>query len=163
MKIIAGELIHDDTVRFGPSRSPSRNQTCDQTRKTMSEAATRLRGVANEASLVGFLLFFGGAPEFLEFILATDLMGKGYDSHWVPYWRYCSPCSVDYHVVGKLETAADDFRVSPTTLELNTNHVRHLLTTCVTKTRWHRLLVCVANLIQINFQIIQLDKILYMA
>jgi len=37
--------------------------------------------------------------------------GAGYESHWVPYSRYCTPCSVTYDVVGKLETAADDFRV----------------------------------------------------
>ena len=75
--------------------------------------------------------------EFLEFILNTNLEGNcfipaalshdcklwsivncfltatgvGYESHWVPYSRYCAPCSVTYDVIGKLETAADDFRV----------------------------------------------------
>ncbi|XP_046449110.1 uncharacterized protein LOC124197625 [Daphnia pulex] len=48
--------------------------------------------------------------EFLEFVLDTDLLGMGFDSHWVPFHRYCSPCSVPYHVIGKLETAADDFQ-----------------------------------------------------
>lgn len=48
--------------------------------------------------------------EFLEFILNTNLEGVGYESHWVPYSRYCAPCSVTYDVIGKLETAADDFR-----------------------------------------------------
>ena len=50
--------------------------------------------------------------EFLEFVLATDLLGHGYDSHWVPFWRYCSPCNVPYHVIGKLDTAGDDFQVT---------------------------------------------------
>ncbi|XP_046637689.1 uncharacterized protein LOC124315998 [Daphnia pulicaria] len=48
--------------------------------------------------------------EFLEFVLDTDLLGMGFDSHWVPFHRYCSPCSVPYHVIGKLETATDDFQ-----------------------------------------------------
>ncbi|KZS20501.1 Uncharacterized protein APZ42_012878 [Daphnia magna] len=48
--------------------------------------------------------------EFLEFVLDTDLQGIGYDSHWVPFNRYCSPCSVPYHVIGKLETGAEDFQ-----------------------------------------------------
>ncbi|KAK4026270.1 hypothetical protein OUZ56_015280 [Daphnia magna] len=48
--------------------------------------------------------------EFLEFVLDTDLQGIGYDSHWVPFHRYCSPCSVSYDVIGKLETAFDDFQ-----------------------------------------------------
>ncbi|XP_057367487.1 uncharacterized protein LOC130688523 [Daphnia carinata] len=48
--------------------------------------------------------------EFLEFVLDTDLQGIGYDSHWVPFHRYCSPCSVFYDVIGKLETAFDDFQ-----------------------------------------------------
>ncbi|KAI9563063.1 hypothetical protein GHT06_010520 [Daphnia sinensis] len=48
--------------------------------------------------------------EFLEFVLDTDLQGSGYDSHWVPFHRYCSPCSVSYDVIGKLETAFEDFQ-----------------------------------------------------
>jgi len=48
--------------------------------------------------------------EFLEFILNTNLQGVGYESHWVPYFRYCTPCSVQYDAIGKLETAADDFK-----------------------------------------------------
>ncbi|XP_057367355.1 uncharacterized protein LOC130688394 [Daphnia carinata] len=48
--------------------------------------------------------------EFLEFVLDTDLLGIGYDAHWVPFHRHCSPCSVPYHVIGKLETGADDFQ-----------------------------------------------------
>lgn len=48
--------------------------------------------------------------EFLEFVLSTDLQGVGYDSHWVPFFRYCNPCRIRYDVIGKLETAADDFR-----------------------------------------------------
>ena len=46
--------------------------------------------------------------DFLEFILSTDLMGVGFSSHWVPYWRACTPCHFPYDVVAKLETGEDD-------------------------------------------------------
>ena len=34
--------------------------------------------------------------DFLEFVLSTDLLGSGFSSHWVPYWRQCTPCHFDY-------------------------------------------------------------------
>ena len=34
--------------------------------------------------------------EFLEFVLSTDLLGSGFSSHWVPYWRACTPCHFKY-------------------------------------------------------------------
>ena len=34
--------------------------------------------------------------DFLEFVLSTDLLGTGFSSHWVPYWRQCTPCHFDY-------------------------------------------------------------------
>jgi len=46
--------------------------------------------------------------DFLEFILSTDLMGVGFSSHWVPYWRACTPCHFHYDVIAKLETGEDD-------------------------------------------------------
>ena len=46
--------------------------------------------------------------DFLEFIL-TDLSGQGFSSHWVPYWRMCTPCHFRYDMIGKLESGFDDF------------------------------------------------------
>ena len=46
--------------------------------------------------------------EFLEYILSTDLLGSGFSSHWVPYWRGCTPCHFPYSVIAKLETGEDD-------------------------------------------------------
>jgi len=46
--------------------------------------------------------------DFLEFVLSTDLLGTGFSSHWVPYWRQCTPCHFDYSVIAKLETGEDD-------------------------------------------------------
>ena len=49
--------------------------------------------------------------DFLEYIL-TDLSGEGFSSHWVPYWRMCTPCHFKYDMVLKLESGFDDFTVS---------------------------------------------------
>merc|ERR1711915_797836 len=49
-----------------------------------------------------------GFTDFLEFILSTDLFGVGFSSHWVPYWRACTPCHSQYDVIAKLETGEDD-------------------------------------------------------
>jgi len=49
--------------------------------------------------------------EFLDFALIEGkLTGDSFDSHWTPYWKQCSPCHIQYDVVGKLDTAADDFK-----------------------------------------------------
>ena len=34
--------------------------------------------------------------DFLYYILSTDLLGTGFSSHWVPYWRACTPCHYKY-------------------------------------------------------------------
>ena len=34
--------------------------------------------------------------DFLEFVLTTNLLGSGFSSHWVPYWRACTPCHFKY-------------------------------------------------------------------
>jgi len=46
--------------------------------------------------------------DFLYYILSTDLLGTGFSSHWVPYWRACTPCHYKYSVIAKLETGEDD-------------------------------------------------------
>ena len=49
--------------------------------------------------------------DFLEYIL-TDLSGEGFSSHWVPYWRMCTPCHFKYDMILKLESGFDDFTVN---------------------------------------------------
>jgi len=46
--------------------------------------------------------------QFLQFIISTDLLGIGFESHWVPYWRACTPCHFKYDAIAKLETGEDD-------------------------------------------------------
>ena len=31
------------------------------------------------------------------------ITGGGFSSHWVPYWHWCTPCSVKFDAVVKLE------------------------------------------------------------
>lgn len=49
--------------------------------------------------------------DFLEYILTTNLSDGGFDSHWAPYWRTCSPCSIKYDAIAKLETAELDLKL----------------------------------------------------
>ena len=39
--------------------------------------------------------------DFLEYILSTDLMGTGFSSHWVPYWRGNQDLRVKLQYPGK--------------------------------------------------------------
>ncbi|XP_042870722.1 carbohydrate sulfotransferase 12-like [Penaeus japonicus] len=46
--------------------------------------------------------------DFLEYILRPNLTDADFSSHWAPYWQWCSPCTINYTVIAKLETAAGD-------------------------------------------------------
>ncbi|XP_065574396.1 carbohydrate sulfotransferase 11-like isoform X1 [Artemia franciscana] len=47
--------------------------------------------------------------EFIQYILEDDIQDK-FKSHWSPYWSYCTPCSIQYDMIGKLETNTADFK-----------------------------------------------------
>jgi len=83
-------------------RSPDANETAILARHDVLIAAYRAEVQQR-----------GGVPsftEFLDFALASDPTGDSFDSHWTPYWRQCTPCHIDYDVIGNLETARDDFK-----------------------------------------------------
>lgn len=42
--------------------------------------------------------------QFIQFLLATPV--SSYDAHWFPYWLQCTPCSIKYDAVLKMETMA---------------------------------------------------------
>lgn len=53
-------------------------------------------------------------PTFYEFVAYlinkynsgnTDLI---FDEHWAPYYQFCSPCALNFSVIGKVETLARD-------------------------------------------------------
>ena len=31
-----------------------------------------------------------------------------FNDHWVPYWLHCHVCEMEYDIIGKMETIADD-------------------------------------------------------
>ncbi|XP_037068282.1 carbohydrate sulfotransferase 11-like [Pollicipes pollicipes] len=45
--------------------------------------------------------------EFVQYLIDTDLANYS-DDHWIPYYLYCTPCSVRYHAVAKFETLRED-------------------------------------------------------
>ncbi|XP_076062372.1 uncharacterized protein LOC143037715 [Oratosquilla oratoria] len=47
--------------------------------------------------------------DFLRYVLYCDTHSS-FSSHWMPYWFWCSPCQINYSIIAKLETAADDFK-----------------------------------------------------
>ena len=60
----------------------------------------------SDVFLDGFVPTF---EEFLNYILETPSFS--FSSHWEPFWKQCHPCQVNYDVIGKLETAEEDFTV----------------------------------------------------
>ena len=43
-------------------------------------------------------------PEFLRSVARQDVG----DEHWKPYFAQCTPCNVDYDLIGKFETLGED-------------------------------------------------------
>ena len=39
--------------------------------------------------------------EFVEYLIDTDLGSYG-DDHWMPYYLFCTPCSLKYHIISKV-------------------------------------------------------------
>ncbi|XP_066600335.1 carbohydrate sulfotransferase 11-like isoform X2 [Prorops nasuta] len=44
--------------------------------------------------------------EFVNYLIDSDLVKA--DDHWIPYYYYCTPCSVKYDIVAKVETLKRD-------------------------------------------------------
>jgi len=45
--------------------------------------------------------------EFVQYLIGTDLANYA-DDHWIPYYLFCTPCSVRYDAVAKFETLRED-------------------------------------------------------
>jgi len=100
----------DEKGSFPASNPANNNQTGGNQNNLPSPNPTASKVVKTPKSLI-----IEPKPEdiptfsdFLEYILSTDLMGTGFSSHWVPYWRACTPCHFQYSVIAKLETGEDD-------------------------------------------------------
>ncbi|KAI9563073.1 hypothetical protein GHT06_010530 [Daphnia sinensis] len=110
-QIIYGHQVGNDKTTFEADETETQKlhrYVGQRRRHDSADAPNQIANVANPAKNTTKVQ--PTFEEFLEFVLDTDLLGIGYDAHWVPFHRYCTPCSVPYHVIGKLETAADDFQ-----------------------------------------------------
>ena len=48
-------------------------------------------------------------PSFADFATyLTVERVEEYNDHWIPYWLHCHMCEMEFDVVGKMETLADD-------------------------------------------------------
>ena len=48
--------------------------------------------------------------EFVHYLIDTDLSLYA-DDHWIPYYLFCTPCSIDYDVIIHFETIQEDLRM----------------------------------------------------
>ncbi|KAH8389114.1 hypothetical protein KR200_006314 [Drosophila serrata] len=46
--------------------------------------------------------------EFVRFLIAEHAAGKKFDEHWAPVYSFCTPCSVNFTIIGKTETFQRD-------------------------------------------------------
>ncbi|PSN45929.1 hypothetical protein C0J52_20206 [Blattella germanica] len=45
--------------------------------------------------------------EFVMYLLHVDIVDHS-DDHWIPYYLYCTPCLLNYDIIGKVETMLRD-------------------------------------------------------
>jgi hypothetical protein len=48
--------------------------------------------------------------DFVDYVLSTERRGQKLNEHWVPYYRFCTPCSLNFTVIAKLDTLEEDSR-----------------------------------------------------
>ncbi|KAL9924432.1 carbohydrate sulfotransferase 11 isoform X1 [Glossina fuscipes] len=46
--------------------------------------------------------------EFVQYLIEQHKQGKPFDEHWAPIYSFCTPCSIEFNIIGKLETFARD-------------------------------------------------------
>eukprot|EP00092_Neocalanus_flemingeri_P001473 GFUD01001571.1.p1 GENE.GFUD01001571.1~~GFUD01001571.1.p1 ORF type:complete len:397 (+),score=102.82 GFUD01001571.1:352-1542(+) len=44
--------------------------------------------------------------EFVDYLLRVPVVQ--FNDHWVPYWLHCHVCEMEYDIIGKMETIAED-------------------------------------------------------
>ncbi|OWF47828.1 carbohydrate sulfotransferase 10-like [Mizuhopecten yessoensis] len=49
-------------------------------------------------------------PEFIKHVIRSETSGKNRDPHWYPMYDACRPCSLEYDVIGKIETFKEDLK-----------------------------------------------------
>ncbi|XP_055917632.1 carbohydrate sulfotransferase 11 [Eupeodes corollae] len=46
--------------------------------------------------------------EFLHFIVHNNKIGKQFDEHWAPIYSFCTPCTINFTLIAKVETFQRD-------------------------------------------------------
>ncbi|XP_037958197.1 carbohydrate sulfotransferase 11 [Teleopsis dalmanni] len=46
--------------------------------------------------------------EFLKFLINEHKQKKRFDEHWAPIYSFCTPCSINFTIIGKVETFKRD-------------------------------------------------------
>lgn len=46
--------------------------------------------------------------EFLQFVVQHYKSGGRFDEHWSPIYQFCTPCSINYTLIAKMETFERD-------------------------------------------------------
>ena len=44
--------------------------------------------------------------QFVDYLLGEEV--QNYNDHWVPYWLHCHLCEMEYDIIGKMDTWAQD-------------------------------------------------------
>ncbi|XP_043471621.1 carbohydrate sulfotransferase 11-like [Leptopilina heterotoma] len=57
--------------------------------------------------------------EFIDYVINADLGRYHSDDHWIPYYQYCTPCSLNYDFINKVETLWQDQVFTLRKLKLN--------------------------------------------
>ncbi|XP_066974675.1 uncharacterized protein [Macrobrachium rosenbergii] len=61
--------------------------------------------------------------DFLEYVLLSNVTDDPFSSHWSRYWETCSPCSISYDVIAKLESAEEDLQMVYERMGLHRNSI----------------------------------------
>lgn len=46
--------------------------------------------------------------EFLQFVIQHYKSGGRFDEHWSPIYQFCTPCSINFTLIAKMETFQRD-------------------------------------------------------
>lgn len=46
--------------------------------------------------------------EFITFLIGSHKNGRNFDEHWTPIYSFCTPCSINYTLIAKVETFQRD-------------------------------------------------------
>lgn len=47
-------------------------------------------------------------PEFVKYLIQSASTNEPFNTHWMPFYKICNPCTSQYSYIGKLETFEQD-------------------------------------------------------